>query len=121
MRKTFFEKNQERIPILLEFSRNQKSLNQIFDDLEGANFLNMERVFNFAKKSSASNFKENIYDISKKFHLKTSEKNSNEVSDQIKQNCFLKMEFSNSYLLKICFEIILEVSNGVSDENLHVD
>jgi hypothetical protein len=116
-RSLFFDKNQNNIKILLEVSRDQSSLNNIFDDCQSFSVLNLERVFLYSKIWHKTTGKSLHYNITHEFHAAPE---ATEKTGEADQTVFLKLGFQNPYVLKISMELALDCAKGMLETNVCV-
>lgn len=116
-RALFVDKNQNHIKNLLEISRDQTSLNKIFDDCQSFSVLNLERTFIYSKIWSHTAGRSLVYDITHEFHAapESLEKNGETIS-----HIFLKLGFQNPYVVKISMELALDCARGMLETNVYV-
>lgn len=102
---------------LLDISRDQGSLNKIFDDCQGFSLLNLERVFIYSKIWSQTAGRGLIYDITHEFHAapEPAEKTGDAPS-----TIFLKLGFQNPYVMKISMELALDCARGMLETTVYV-
>lgn len=90
---------QPKIEALLAFSRDQKTVNAISQDLAGSAIHNQEKLVTHSKMIFKETKESSIYDLSQKWHLRP--QNS-------KMKFYLGIEFKNKLVLQITLSLLLE-------------
>jgi hypothetical protein len=115
----FVQKNSERIKNILEVSRDQASVNKIFDDCQSFSVLNLERIFLYSKILYKNSQKGLIYDITHDFHTSLIPiEDSTETDTNLP---FLSFSFQNAYVLKISIELVLNCAKSILDHAVYVN